>query len=167
MSLCDDWLGVQLGVGSALWWLVGLHTNSLSWISCQMGGHDQTRQHVRYVLSPASVGEPTHLDFRATGLDSGNNLENLHCNIRMLYCALCIHDYQYNDSFWDMILIGQSRLISYVNCEPGPQKQSCSRVYLQPIHCMVKIIEFSFMSKIIRILIKDNVPWRYLVNVLP
>ncbi len=122
----------------------------------------------RYVLSPASVGEATHLDFRATGLDSGNNLENLHCNIRMLYCALCIHDYQYNDSFWNIWFWLVNRgLFSYVNCEPGPQKQSCSRVYLQQFIVWVKIIEFSFMSKIIRILIKDNVPWRYLVNVLP
>ncbi len=31
----------------------------------------------------------------------------------------------------------------------------------------VKIIKFSFMPKIIRILIKDHVPWRYFVNFLP
>ncbi len=31
----------------------------------------------------------------------------------------------------------------------------------------VKIIAFSFMPKIIRILSKDHVPWRYFVNVLP
>ncbi len=31
----------------------------------------------------------------------------------------------------------------------------------------VKIIDFSFMPKIIRILSKDHVPWRYLVNFLP
>ncbi len=30
----------------------------------------------------------------------------------------------------------------------------------------VKIIDFTFMPKIIRILSKDHVPWRYLVNVL-
>ncbi len=30
----------------------------------------------------------------------------------------------------------------------------------------VKIIDFSFMPKIIRILSKDHVPWRYLVNFL-
>ncbi len=31
----------------------------------------------------------------------------------------------------------------------------------------VKLIDFSFMPKIIRILSKDHVPWIYLVNVLP
>ncbi len=31
----------------------------------------------------------------------------------------------------------------------------------------VKIIDFSFMPKIIRILSKDHVPWRYFVNFLP
>ncbi len=31
----------------------------------------------------------------------------------------------------------------------------------------VKVIDFSFMSKIIRILSKDHVPWRYFVNILP
>ncbi len=30
----------------------------------------------------------------------------------------------------------------------------------------VKIIDFSFMPKIIRILSKDHVPWRYLVHFL-
>ncbi len=30
----------------------------------------------------------------------------------------------------------------------------------------VKMIDFSFMPKIIRILSKDHVPWRYLVNFL-
>ncbi len=32
---------------------------------------------------------------------------------------------------------------------------------------LVKIIDFSFMPKIIRILSKDHVPWRYFVNILP
>ncbi len=31
----------------------------------------------------------------------------------------------------------------------------------------VKIIDFSFMPKITRILSKDHVPWRYFVNFLP
>ncbi len=31
----------------------------------------------------------------------------------------------------------------------------------------VKIIDFSFMPKIISILNKVNLPWRYLVNLLP
>ncbi len=31
----------------------------------------------------------------------------------------------------------------------------------------IKIIDFPFMPKIIRILNKDHVPWRYFVNFLP
>ncbi len=50
-------------------------------------------------------------------------------------------------------------------CDPGPQNQS--KVARSQEHIVwVKIIDFSFMPKIIRILSKDHVPWRYLVNFL-
>ncbi len=41
----------------------------------------------------------------------------------------------------------------------------CSNI--QKYIVWVKIIDFSFMAKIISILSKDHVPWRYFVNVLP
>ncbi len=47
-------------------------------------------------------------------------------------------------------------------CDPGAQNQSlgyiCSNS--QKYTVWVKIIDFSFMPKIIRILSKDHVPWR-------
>ncbi len=53
--------------------------------------------------------------------------------------------------------------------DPGAQNQSlgyiCSNS--QKYIVCVKIIDFSFMPKIIKILSKDHVPWRYFVHFLP
>ncbi len=50
-------------------------------------------------------------------------------------------------------------------CNKDTLKYICSNS--QQYIVWVKIINFSFMTKIIRILIKDHVPWRYFVNFLP
>ncbi len=54
---------------------------------------------------------------------------------------------------------------------PWSTKAVISNMYIcsnsQKYIVWVKMIDFSFMPKIIRILIKDHVPWRYFVNFLP
>ncbi len=68
-------------------------------------------------------------------------------------------------------------LIAYIYIWPWTTKPVLSRwgifvaianntLYNTLTHIWVKIIDFSFMPKIIRILSKDHVPWRYLVNFL-
>ncbi len=62
-------------------------------------------------------------------------------------------------------------LISFMKCKYMSLEHKSSHKYIcsnnQQYIVWVKIIDFSFMPKIIRILSKDHVPWRYLVNFLP
>ncbi len=54
-------------------------------------------------------------------------------------------------------------------CDPGSQSLKslgCISSKSQQYIVWVKMIDFSFLKKIIRILSKDHVPWRYLVNCL-
>ncbi len=52
-------------------------------------------------------------------------------------------------------------------CRHSQQYGYVNNILTHNFDVWVKIIDFSFMPKIIRILSKDHVPWRYFVNFLP
>ncbi len=76
---------------------------------------------------------------------------------------------------WIALKISVPRHVNAVCLKIESLKNVCKYVTLhhktssnsQQYIVWIKIIDFPFIPKIIRILNKDHVPWRYLVNFLP
>ncbi len=79
------------------------------------------------------------------------------------------HDKQQGISFTLSCQFLCCSTVEYVTLEHKSSLKSLGYIYSnsQKYTVWVKIIDFSFMPKIIMILSKDHVPWRYLVNFLP